>query len=301
MRKRQPAQGGGAPGWMTTFADLMALMLTFFVLLLSMSTTDAKRFEQALISIQEALGNPMSGYLTGTGKIIGEGKEMPKPDAPQVEPYEPELEPLVKPPAPTREVIDATEKLYEDLRSELNEEVQNEDIEVVKMQDKVMIRFQEQISFDLASAQLRANFIPILDRVSQTLIGTKGSILVVGHTDDLPITTARFRSNWDLSAARAASVVHHILEQTDLPAKRIIASGRADSIPLVPNTSAENRARNRRVEIVVTMGDITKAQERGAEGSERKPQQPDAEEKMPLADENFDEALSEALIPVPAQ
>ncbi|MGM0593072.1 MAG: flagellar motor protein MotB [Pseudomonadota bacterium] len=293
MRRKGAKTGGGAPGWMTTFADLMALMLTFFVLLLSMSTTDAKRYEQALISIQEAFGKPMHGYMTGTGKIIGEGMQIPTPAT--SDSYEPELEPMVEPPAPSPEVIDATTKLYNDLQQELAEEIDNQDIEVEQLEDKVMIRFQEQISFDLASARLRENFIPILNRVSQTLSGTEGSILVVGHTDDLPITTARFRSNWDLSAARAASVVHHILEQTALPPKRIIASGRADSMPLVPNTTAQTRARNRRVEIVVTMGNIADATE-GLPGTGDTPM-PEADEPAPtpLPERSLDEALSEAL------
>lgn len=242
---------------MTTFADLMALMLTFFVLLLSMSTTDAKKYEQALMSIQEAFGKPMHGYLTGTGKIMGEGMSITPPVP--VEEYLEKTAPQVTPTEPTKETIDATEKLYRDLSSALKEEIQSDAVEVHKFDDQVLLRFQETISFDLASAQLRNNFIPILNRVSQTLSGIDGSILVVGHTDDLPITTSRFRSNWDLSAARAASVVTHMLQDAKLPAERVIASGRADSIPLVPNDSAANRAKNRRVEIVVTMGDIARA------------------------------------------
>jgi len=259
MARSKQKAAGGAPGWMTTFADLMALMLTFFVLLLSMSTTNAKKYEQALISIQEAFGKPMHGYLTGTGKIIGTGKEMPKPDLPsEVEPQFPK--PLVTPTEPTQETIDATEELYRKLNAEMATEIESDAIEIHKFDDKVLIRFQDVIAFDLASAKLRQDFIPILNRVGQTLSGIDGSILVVGHTDDLPITTSRFRSNWDLSAARAASVVQHMLKVARLPANHIIASGRADTVPLVPNTSAENRAKNRRVEIVVTLGDITQSE-----------------------------------------
>lgn len=255
MKKGNAA--AGTPGWIVTFADLMSLMLTFFVLLLSMSTTDVVKYKQALTSIQEAFGDPMNGYLTGTGSVIGErGLELPKPEI--VPPPETvEEPPIVEPNKPNQEVIDATEHLFQTLKGEMEKEINAESVELNKYEDKIVIRFQEIISFDVASAKLRDNFLPILDRVSQTLSDIDGSILVVGHTDDIPITTARFRSNWDLSAARASSVVQRMINVSNLPPNHIIAAGRADSVPLVPNDSPENRAKNRRVEIVITLGDLT--------------------------------------------
>lgn len=258
MAKKKGLLPTGAPGWMVTFADLMSLMLTFFVLLLSMSTTDVVKYKQALMSIREAFSDPMNGYLTGNKAIIGDkGMDIPKPEIiPQPEPIE---EPtIIEPSQPSQEVIDATEHLYQKLKGEMEKEINAESIELNKYEDKIVIRFQEIISFDIARAKLRENFLPILDRVSQTLSDIDGSILVVGHTDDVPITTARFRSNWDLSAARAASVVHRMLSVSRLPPNHIIASGRADSVPLVPNDSPQNRSKNRRVEIVITLGDITR-------------------------------------------
>jgi chemotaxis protein MotB len=240
---------------MVTFADLMALMLTFFVLLLSMSTTDVVKYKRALTSIKEAFGDPMNGYLTGTGKIIGK-KEEPKITLPPIDQIV-EKPQEVKPSAPSKEVIDATEQLYQKLKGQMESEINAKSIEVNKYEDKILIRFQETISFDVASARLRPNFLPILDRVSKILSGIDGSILVVGHTDDVPITTARFRSNWDLSAARAASVVQRMIKIAHLQPNHIIASGRADSVPLVPNDTPEDRSRNRRVEIVITLGAIT--------------------------------------------
>ncbi|WP_428633937.1 flagellar motor protein MotB [Sedimenticola sp.] len=261
MARQKGLLPAGAPGWMVTFADLMALMLTFFVLLLSMSTTDVVKYKQALMSITEAFGDPMNGYLTSKASIVGDKGmvDIPKPDVePQPEMPEPaEDEPLIEATKPDQKVIDATEHLYQKLKGEMEKEINEKSIELNKYEDKIVIRFEEIISFDIARAQLRENFLPILDRVSQTLSDIDGSILVVGHTDDVPITTARFRSNWDLSAARAASVVHRMLSVSQLPPNRIIASGRADSIPLVPNDSRENRAKNRRVEIVITLGDLT--------------------------------------------
>ncbi len=266
MAKRKEQAAAGAPAWMVTFADLMSLMLTFFVLLLSMSTTDVVKYKQALMSIKEAFSDPMNGYLTGSGKIIGDRGviEIPTPEViPQPEQIEqePKEEPKIEPSKPNQKVVDATDHLYQTLKGEMQKEITAESIELNKYEDKIVIRFQETISFDVASAQLRENFLPILDRVSQTLSDIDGSILVVGHTDDVPITTARFRSNWDLSSARAASVVQRMIKVGRLPPNHIIASGRADSVPLVPNDTLANRAKNRRVEIVVTLGDLTQAGE----------------------------------------
>ncbi len=265
MVKRKK-QATGAPAWMVTFADLMSLMLTFFVLLLSMSTTDVVKYKQALMSIREAFSDPMNGYLTGSGKIIGDKGviEIPTPEVvPQPEQIKQEIkeEPKIEPSQPSQKVIDATEHLYQTLKGEMEKEINEKSIELNKYEDKIVIRFEEVISFDVARAKLRENFLPILDRVSQTLSDIDGSILVVGHTDDVPITTTRFRSNWDLSSARAASVVQRMIKIAKLPANHIIASGRADSVPLVPNDTPANRARNRRVEIVVTLGDLTQAGE----------------------------------------
>ena len=81
-----------------------------------------------------------------------------------------------------------------------------------------------------------------------------GTIAVAGHTDERPIFTSRFRSNWDLSSARAVSVIHHILQETDIPPYRMVVQGYADSRPLVPNNTEEQRALNRRVEISVIRG-----------------------------------------------
>jgi len=93
--------------------------------------------------------------------------------------------------------------------------------------------------------------LEILDRVAKALAETNGQLMVSGHTDDVPISTGRYRSNWDLSSARASSVVHYLLKNKLIAPGRISATGYADSRPLVPNNSAENRATNRRVEITI--------------------------------------------------
>ena len=246
MAKRR-AKGGGAPGWMVTFADLMALMLTFFVLLLSMSVIDVQRFQAALLSVQGAFGQPWHNEGGAAGYIIGDYLSPPTPLPMEEKPPVPEPEPILDEPA----MPSLAEPLYEELRAALETEINQEYLELERSEMQVLIRFRQQISFPLASADLQHSFIPILDKIALALKGIEGSIVVIGHTDDLPISTARFRSNWDLSSARAASVVHYLLEHTELATDRVIAAGRADTQPLLPNTSMSNRDKNRRVEIVI--------------------------------------------------
>ena len=247
MPTRRRPKASGAPGWMVTFADLMALMLTFFVLLLSMSVIDIQRFQAALMSLQGSFGKPWHSDQGAAGFIIGEMRSPPTPlpledlPPPQVIVDEPE-------PAPPP---DLTEPLFQALSQALQDEIDAGYLEVERSDLQVLVRFQQHISFPLASADLQASFLPILDKVASALKGVDGSIVVVGHTDDLPIRTVRFRSNWDLSSARAASVVHYLLENSQLAHERVIAAGRADTQPLVPNTSMANRDKNRRVEVVI--------------------------------------------------
>lgn len=248
---RRARKAGGAPSWMVTFADLMSLMLTFFVLLLSMSVIDVQRFQAALLSIQTSFSQPWHNEGGMAGYIIGDQRSPPTPLPMEEKPPLPEPEPILDPIEQEPPPVDLAEPLYQELIEAMQEEIQAGHIEVERSDLQVLVRFQQQISFPLASADLQHSFIPVLDKISGVLKGMKGSIVVVGHTDDLPISTARFRSNWDLSSARAASVVHYLLENSELPTERVIAAGRADTQPLLPNTSMENRDKNRRVEIVI--------------------------------------------------
>ena len=124
-------------------------------------------------------------------------------------------------------------------------------IEVENQQNRIVIRIREKGSFPSGDATLNPAFVPILKTIHDVLINTDGLIAVAGHTDNIPIQTARYRSNWELSTSRATSVVHELLSYQQMPAERFVLEGYADTRPLLPNDSAANRAQNRRVEIVV--------------------------------------------------
>ena len=121
----------------------------------------------------------------------------------------------------------------------------------------MLIKVREQDSFPSGQATLNTRFLPILRKIAGALINDTSELVVAGHTDDLPISTGRFPSNWELSAARASSVVQGFISQNIVARERLELRAFADTEPLVPNISRANRALNRRVEIFInTMPDI---------------------------------------------
>ncbi|MBK1734767.1 flagellar motor protein MotB [Halorhodospira abdelmalekii] len=243
MRRGGGDKRGGSPRWMTTFADLMAVLVVFFVMLYSMSVIEEYRFQQMAEALREVLGPA----------VIGDTQRQPSPTLVDLdgEPFDP----LERPRVIDRDVDEfrQLDEIRETLREALAEEIEQGVIELGEQDDGVLLRFEERAAFELARKEIDEGFIPVLRRIGVVLQETPGLVRVAGHSDDLPIRTERFRSNFDLSTARAVSVVH-VLEEAGVPSSRLIAQGHADTRPLVPNTSAENRARNRRVEIILTEG-----------------------------------------------
>ena len=145
----------------------------------------------------------------------------------------------------------ADEAIQENLRRVLASELEGKQISIEESGDQTIITFTDEIAFPAGSERLAETFLPTMDKLISVLAEAEGQIIVAGHTDDRPISTARFRSNWDLSTARAVSVVHQILKSGKIAPERVTAQGYADSRPLVANDSPENRALNRRVEISI--------------------------------------------------
>lgn len=198
------------PAWALSFADLMTLLLTFFIAMFSVSKMDAQRYEQ------------LAASLAMTTASV---------DMPSAEQAQPAL----------------SDEL--DIKTVLEEEIGDGLIELEENAGGIIIRMQEQIAFQSATDELDPGFVPVLEKIGRTIAVMPGRITVSGHTDDLPIETPRFRSNWDLATARAVSVVHRLLAVRGIDPARLTAAGRADAAPLVANDSPEHRALNRRVEI----------------------------------------------------
>lgn len=274
---------------MATFADLMSLLMCFFVLLLSFSEMDAQKYKQIAGSMKMAFGVQnevnVKDIPKGTSVIAQEfssGRPDPTPlnEVRQMtaKTMEQSLDVRVKAPGSTEhdadsfdgDVSDAeaeavkkaqldtmreeTRATAQILREELAKEIGEGKIDIEAGLNTVTIRIRERGSFPSGTAQLDGQFVPVMNTLRNVLKDVKGSIAVEGHTDDIPISNAKFRSNWDLSAARALTVAHELLKQGDVEHNRFMVIGFADTHPHVEGKDREARAQNRRVEIVIRRG-----------------------------------------------
>ena len=224
-------KSGGAPAWMCTFADLMSLLLTFFVLLLSMSSTEAAKFRAMAGSLRDAFGLK-SDFALSPSSMSDE--ILPHDDERQGDEGSPDSE------------------LERELMKELEEAGVDLDLATLEGdKDTVVLRLDSDLLFASGDATLKPEAYPALNAIARYLRSTDYLLDVVGHTDNLPISTALFPSNWELSAARAGQAVRHLTEQR-VPPERLRAIGRADTEPVADNATAAGREENRRVEFIFT-------------------------------------------------
>jgi chemotaxis protein MotB len=141
------------------------------------------------------------------------------------------------------------------ISSALGREIKDGSVDVETAGKKIIIRVREKASFGSGQASLKGSFRPILAKVAAILKDSEGKIIVAGHTDNIPIYTERFRSNWELSSARAVSVAHEMMLATNIPSNRFLIQGFADTEPMAANDTPANRAKNRRVEIILQQGE----------------------------------------------
>lgn len=272
----------GSPAWMATFADLMSLLMCFFVLLLSFSEMDVLKFKQLAGSMREAFG------VQAQIKV----EDIPKGTsiiAQEFSPGRPEPTPLnevrqmtvnndmnsldVRSREGESQVEDRLQGLEELQRQQeeqakqeavavaeaLAQEIGEGSIEVETDGTRIIIRVREKGSFDSGSAELKFAYIPVIAKIRDLLLGIGGKIAIEGHTDNVPYNGTRFESNWDLSSARALAVAHELFADRRIDQSRFSVTGYADTHALVPNSTPQSRARNRRVEIVIQKGDAKEA------------------------------------------
>ena len=228
MDMEQEESKAGAPSWMVTFADLMSLLLTFFVLLLSFSTTEVIKFREAMGSIKMALGlkSPQEASTVPTGQSPLR-EDMNELGSANVSPDEMEQQ--------LRDVLEALG-------------LEN-DGEARKTLYGVVLQLKGDLMFPSGMAELNPTAFPILDALSNYIAGVDRHVDIAGHTDSIPIATEVFPSNWELSAARAGQAVRYLVEH-GVPPEKLRAIGQADTVPIADNSTAEGRAKNRRVEFV---------------------------------------------------
>ena len=263
----------GIPAWVVTFADLMSLLMCFFVLLLSFSEIDAQKFKQIAGELSKAFGVqrevPVLEVPMGTSPIFDQFS--PAPPEPTVvnevkqttTDEQPELETLKSPTdvAVESAIQEELEKTLEQVRSVLETAIEDGRVNLIQDNHRIIVRVEEKGAFPSGSADLTWEFEGLLLEMADILVQIPGKLTIEGHTDDVPIRTQRFYSNWDLSAARAAAVANALLAEGKLKPARLAVTGLAYTEPRVPNTSSENRAKNRRVEIIIDLSGPIEEQE----------------------------------------
>ncbi len=211
------------PGWVVTYGDMMSLLLTFFVLLISFSTIKEEDFEKAAASLRGAFG-----VLKSPLTLIDFQLDTPQMQAQKFE--------------------DVAAKIEEYIRVQ----GRREDIKVRRTEEGLKLTMQNPVLFDTGEDALKPEAVPILTDIAGLLSALSGNFLSVeGHTDNVPIRTERFPSNLELSAARALSVARFLIDRGGIDYKNVSMRGYGENLSLVPNNSVENRQKNRRVDVHV--------------------------------------------------
>ncbi|MCM2680547.1 flagellar motor protein MotB [Echinimonas agarilytica] len=290
----------GIPAWMATFADLMSLLMCFFVLLLAFSEMDVLKFKQIAGSMKYAFGVQnqieVKDIPKGTSVIAQEfrpGRPDPTPieeitqqtmdmtqqtlefqagkddssggqsqneaqskSNPSFEQTESESDSSA-----VSEAAAETAETAKQIAQQLEEQIVDGAIEIEALGQQIIIRIREQGAFPSGSAFLQPKFKPIVREVASLLKDVPGEVTISGHTDDNTISSELYRSNWDLSSQRAVAVAHEMMNAEGFEDSRMMVVGRADSMPLVPNSSDANRRKNRRVEISIMQGKAKESRE----------------------------------------
>lgn len=259
-KRKQEEPPKGAPVWTSTFGDLMNLLLCFFVMLFSMSTMDAQKFELLAASFNQtfsifsagasAIGdgllisngvsqlNELDNYINSTGRDA-EGNVIPD-----------DLESAAD--AMEQAKLEASEELAEKISETLQEKNLNSEIDVEFTSQYVQLTLNGAILFDSGSVKLKEEALPIMNQVGLILQKySPGVIEIEGHTDNVPMSGAKYSNNDELSDGRALSVFYYLVQNTTLDPAMIKHSGRGEYDPVADNSTAEGRAKNRRVEIKI--------------------------------------------------
>lgn len=251
-RERRKKGNKGAPRWMVTYSDMVTLILVFFILLFSMSQIDAAKFEAISESFRNRMifdfspspvpmENPSENISTEDDGKTTEEFELPEKEDDSEKDTDSDI----------GQIEDSLSNLMEEVEGYLDEHDLNNVVSATRTKRGVELVLQDSILFNSGEAEILPSALPFLTKVGDLLSQVTNDIKVEGHTDDVPMSSFQYPSNWELSGARASSVVRFFVEENNLEEERFSITGFSDTKPLVPNDSASNRNKNRRVEIVI--------------------------------------------------
>ena len=217
-----------APFWMTTYGDMVTLLLTFFILMISFANMDERKWAIAAKSLQGALG--------------------------VMEQYKVELQIMKETPGGEDDMLirsDMMDRLA-DFEQQIASEINDGDITVESIKNGLVIQLGDKLLFNSAEAELKPEAYKVLTIIAKTIKDRASEIVIAGHTDNVPIFSQRYPSNWELSAARAMSVVNYLITEAEVSPKILAATAYGEYRPLLPNDTPADRKVNRRVEFLVT-------------------------------------------------
>ncbi len=250
-KKKHEEEPDNSERWLLTYSDLITLLMIFFVVMYAMSNIDAQKYEVLSQSLEGAL-NPSGFGGTGSGGSSTSGSGIDQASADQL----------------AQALADASSDTVDPKLAAAALEIQNL-IKDKGLEDKVSVSVQERgvivglmntVLFDSGSAKIKSDASSTLVAIGQIANGVHNYIRVEGNTDDVPQSSAQFPSNWELSVIRATEVVKLLISQSGVTPDRISAVGYGEYRPSVPNTSADNRAKNRKVDIVILSDQLDKSE-----------------------------------------
>lgn len=246
-KKGDDSKGGGSPAWMGTYSDLVTLLLCFFILLFSMSNVDKQKFEQTVESLQKSFSLFKN---SGSEKIVGNGRSEEEPEENKND--ETKEENISK---EEQEKEEKAKEIAESIIKSLNEEGYASDILVSYTSNYVELSIAGEILFDSGDARLKGgdSVLAAINKIMVAKNYTKYMLNIEGHTDNVPIQTAKYPNNWYLSAARAIAVGEYLVENFQYDPARIVCTGYGEYKPVGDNSTPEGRERNRRVGFKILM------------------------------------------------
>lgn len=212
--------------WLLTYSDLITLLLGLFVILYAMSKIDAGRYSEVVTALNGVFGAPQ-GILTGNPSLLTN---------------------------PSNALQSDKQRVAQEIRSALGLDQRNLPVSITENERGITVHIMEELLFASGSADLKQASLVMLDTLAAVLRTLPNDLRVEGHTDDVPINTAQFPSNWHLSVARALNVAYYLIQRHNLVQERVSVVGYSEFQPLAPNDSPANRAKNRRVDIVIVAG-----------------------------------------------
>lgn len=228
MSRRKPKDSKkGSPEWMTTYGDLVTLLLCFFVLLFSFSTIDNNKFKAIIQSMQGSLGVLDSGVIV-------------------------QVDPLINTfPGETRDEENDFKRIKEQMDDFIKENNLEKSVSLILDERGLLVRLLDATLFDSGKAEIKNEAKYIIEMISDVIMESGKNIRIEGHTDNVPINTEKFPSNWELSTTRAVNVLKYLIEVRNIEPWRLSAVGYGEYHPIDTNDTAEGRQNNRRVDIVI--------------------------------------------------